>query len=54
MNYYTLVHVAMRAIYNYAYVTTKTRRASYFRTAVFQCSAYPALAIFFRAARVMV
>lgn len=50
MNYYTLVHVAMRAIYNYLYVTTKTRRSSYLRTAVFQFSAYPAVAIFCRAA----
>lgn len=50
MNYYTIVHVVTRALYNYLYVKTSTRRSSYLRTAVFQFSAYPAVAIFLRAA----
>uniref|UniRef100_A0A0B7K4W8 Uncharacterized protein n=1 Tax=Bionectria ochroleuca TaxID=29856 RepID=A0A0B7K4W8_BIOOC len=36
MNQYTLIHLSMRMVYNYLYVTTKTRRASYLRTIVFQ------------------
>ncbi|VUC37261.1 unnamed protein product [Clonostachys rosea] len=50
MNRYTLIHVGMRAVYNYLYISTKSRRGSYLRTAVFQLSLYPAVAIFCRAA----
>lgn len=54
MNYYTVVHVASRLIFYYLYVSTKTRPRSYLRTLIFQVSIYPAVAIFFNAARILV
>ncbi|CAG9990555.1 unnamed protein product [Clonostachys byssicola] len=47
MNQYTLIHLSMRMLYNYLYVTTKTRRGSYLRTIVFQVSLYPAPTLYF-------
>lgn len=47
---YTAIHVVSRAIYNYLYVVTSSRKGSYLRTIVFQVSIYPAVAIFFKSA----
>jgi hypothetical protein len=53
MNRFTVIHVACRVIYNYLYVSTKSRGGSYLRTAVFQFSVYPSAAIFFKAAQLL-
>lgn len=50
---YTVIHLVSRAIYNYLYVVTKTRKYSYLRTIVFQISIYPSVAIFFKAATLL-
>lgn len=53
MNQYALIHIVSRAIYHYLYVTTSSRKGSYLRTLVFQIGIYPAVAIFFTAARTL-
>lgn len=53
MTRYTVIHVACRLAYNYLYVTTSKRSMSYLRTAVFQVSIYPAVAIFLQAAKLL-
>lgn len=53
MNRYTLIHLGTRVAYNYLYVSTKTRGASYLRTAVFQFSVYPSVAVLFTAAKAL-
>lgn len=53
MTRYTVIHVVCRLLFNYLYVTTKTRRMSYLRTIVFQVSLYPVVAIFLRAASIL-
>lgn len=50
---YTVIHLVSRAIYNYLYVATKSRKYSYLRTIVFQISIYPSVAIFFKAATLL-
>lgn len=53
LNRYTFFHVGLRVVYNYLYVTTSKRSASYLRTLVFQASLIPAVAIFIKASTIL-
>ncbi|KAF2754666.1 hypothetical protein EJ05DRAFT_129265 [Pseudovirgaria hyperparasitica] len=53
MDRYTTIHIVSRVLFYYFYLTMGTRRSSYLRTAVFQATLYPAIAVFLHAARVV-
>ncbi|PWN35446.1 uncharacterized protein FA14DRAFT_160590 [Meira miltonrushii] len=53
MDRYTVIHIAARIIYYYLYLAMGKRGGSYLRTAIFQVSIFPAVAIFFQSARAL-
>jgi hypothetical protein len=53
MNRYTIIHVGTRIVYYYLYLNTSTRASSLLRTAAFQISWYPAVAVIFTASKVL-
>lgn len=50
---YTIIHIAARIVYYYLYLAMGKRGGSFLRTAVFQVSIFPAVAIFFKSARAL-
>ncbi|UZJ54282.1 hypothetical protein CBS101457_003602 [Exobasidium rhododendri] len=53
LNTMTLIHLALRLLYYYIYVTVGDRKTSYIRTAVFQIGLIPAITIMFKAAHAL-